>query len=128
MKKLRLWVLLLPFVLFYLGIGLNLLVITVNDGAMPVVMPFSSKCSDTVEFMGHELEAPRPCNSGETLDRVHRVAQNSDHLKFLEDWIQVPHVGVCSPGDCLLWLGDWMTYPFIAAWFALLLVGTKEAN
>ena len=132
MKKLRLWVLLLPFVLYYLGAGLNLLVITVNDGAMPVVMPFSSQCADAprdVDFLGMKIHVPvslRDCKPGETLDHVHRVAIESDHLKWLEDWIQVPGLGICSPGDCFLWLGDFLTYPLVAAWFALLLVGAKQ--
>jgi hypothetical protein len=102
----RLWLLLLPFILFFLGVGMNLLELSVNAGMMPVVMPLS-------------WLADHPSQPGDILDDVHMVIAKWNHLKFLCDWIQTGEM-VCSPGDCFLWLGDWLQIPCIAAWLALL--------
>jgi Family of unknown function (DUF5317) len=119
MKKLRLWLLILPFALFYLGAALNLLVIAANHGTMPCVIPYG--------WIPTHLPWIIP---GFQMDVVHRVINPHDiHLAFLCDWIFVPFMeSVVSPGDCLLWLGDWLTVPLVSAWFALLIFGSKEAK
>jgi hypothetical protein len=125
---LRLWILLLPFVLFYGGAGMNLAVISANKGAMPVVMPFDAQCVDAsgeTDLFSWAMgdSGMHPCQPGESLhDGVHRVAAPTDHLKILEDWIQIPGMGIASIGDCFLWLGDWLEMPMLGAWFALLLL------
>jgi hypothetical protein len=126
MKRLRLWILLLPFALYFFGVGLNILVITANHGTMPVVLPLADKQPQVNMKTGEVTPAPE---AGDLLDDVHRVYISEDiHLAALCDWIQVRGVGVVSPGDCLLWLGDWMTYPFVGAWFALLLFRQEDVT
>lgn len=108
MKKL--WLLLTPWLLYYFGIVLNVLVISANQGVMPVVMPRAS-----VAILGTQ--------PGDLLDRVHSVYQASDHLFLLCDWIQVPWIGTCSLGDMFLWLGDFLMWPCAIAFLVLMLCG-----
>lgn len=97
----HLWLLLTPWALFFLGIVLNILVISANGG-MPVVVP-------------------QTWNPNKVRDTVHMVAISTDHLWYLIDWIFIPGVGVASIGDLFLWLGDWLKIPGLAAYFALVL-------
>jgi Family of unknown function (DUF5317) len=107
-KKSWLWFLVLPYSMFYLGAGLNLLVIACNHGTMPVVVPWGF----------HAQGLP-----GAMMDGVHQVYNATDvHLAFLCDWIFVPFLdAVVSPGDCLLWLGDWLQVPGVVAFLTLAL-------
>ena len=54
MKKLRLWILLLPFALYYLGDGMNILAVTANNGGMPVYMPVTwpGACDESIDVFG----------------------------------------------------------------------------
>jgi hypothetical protein len=101
--------LLSPYILLGLGFFLNVLVITVNQGYMPVA---SSSIINNM-LMG-------PSSPGQVLDNIHRCMQSTDHLKFLADWIQVPRQSVASPGDLCLWLGDWLQTPSLVVWLAFL--------
>lgn len=98
-------VLVSPYILFGLGVFLNILAITVNQGYMPVAQS---------AILGGYVPV------GTVLDEVHRMMQHSDHLKFLCDWIQIPRESVCSPGDLCLWLGEWLMGPSFVAWLVLL--------
>lgn len=100
----RLAILISPFALYYLGWGLNVLVLSTNGGAFPVV-----PCVIT------QGVAP-----GVMIDDIHRVMQHSDHFKMFADWIQVK-TGVMSIGDVCLELGDWLQIPAIIAYFTLCL-------
>jgi|SRR5271167_1565474 len=103
------WVLLLPFILYGFGAFLNVLVVSANHGMMPVVVPSSFAA----------LNAP-----GMIMDDVHIVYDPANaRLTPLIDWIEVPHFGSYSPGDMFIYLGDWMTVPFIGGWFGLMVLG-----
>lgn len=101
----RLWLLWLPWALFFLGVAFNVLVITANHGSMPVVVPVTMGAVDP----------------GAIMDQVHVVWSSSVHLALLADWIQIPWLGVASPGDLLLWLGDWLRLPLASAYIALVI-------
>ena len=128
MKKLRLWILLLPFALYYLGAGMNILAVTANNGGMPVYMPVTwpGACDESIDVFGMKLQRHVICEEGHVLDHKHIVAGPSTHLVILTDWIQIAGDSVVSPGDCLLWLGDWLTIPMMGAWFGLLLLKEKQ--
>ena len=105
------WFLLSPFILYGIGAFLNVLAVTVNKGTMPVIMPLSF-WQDLAEL---EVKLP----AGAMIDEVHKIMIHSDRLKFLCDWIQLPHVGTASPGDMFIWLGEWSRDFVIGAWLAL---------
>lgn len=109
MKPLRipyLWLLLLPFALFHLGEWLNILVVSVNHGTMPVLIPQAVWMSD------HSLYA------GQMLDGVHKIMQPGDHLKWLADIFTQNHAtDITSVGDQCIWLGEWIKVPAVTAWF-----------
>lgn len=105
-------VLFTPYLIYGLGIALNVIAITANHGFMPVVYSAIFR-SDMIIFPGMRI------------DEIHRVMQSTDHLKILCDWIQLPRTAVCSPGDVCEWLGDWLMGPAFIAWLTLL---WKDAN
>lgn len=108
-KKSLWWIPLIPSLLIVLGAFLNILAVTVNKGYMPVVIP-----------AGWGSFAP-----GAIVDARH-VSWSSDvHLAFLCDWIQWFDSSVCSPGDMLLFLGDFLQIPVLCFWAAINLF--KEA-
>jgi hypothetical protein len=101
------WIILLPFALFYLGAALNVLALTANWGVMPVVIPASW---DQV-------------SPGTILDPRHISWHSAVHLAVLCDWIRW-YNGMVSPGDLLLWLGDWIQPYGIGAWVGVNLWGS----
>ena len=107
-----------PLFLWCLGAFLNLLVITANMGAMPVIHPH-------VYWMllgaNHVVLPP-----GALTDEVHKVMVHGDHFRFLADWIQIPDVGTASPGDVLIWLGESLKVPAIVAWLTTLTLRTEK--
>jgi hypothetical protein len=107
-------ILLSPYVLYGLGVFLNVLVITANQGYMPVA---ASAIIDNRFGLGS--------HPGEILDNIHRCMQASDHLKILADWIQIPRESVASPGDLCLWLGEWLQVPSFVVWLTML---WKDSN
>ena len=70
MKKLRLWILLLPFALYYLGAGMNILAVTANNGGMPVYMPVTwpGACDESIDVFGMKLQRHVICEEGHVLD------------------------------------------------------------
>lgn len=105
------WIVATPAVLFCIGAGLNFLVISANGGAMPVLMPHL--------FWQKLGEAHATMPTGFVFDSVHKAMVTSDHLRWLADWVSVPD-GTASPGDLLVWLGQWLSPYSIGAWLALL--------
>lgn len=89
-----------PWLIFYLGAGLNQLVMAVNGGAMPVLFPGVLDLSS---------------------DPIHIAMTHATHLKFLADWIDL-HTAILSPGDLLLLLAEAIQSPCFYAWLAIVLV------
>lgn len=103
MRKLYLWLPFLPFALFWFGALLNVLAVTVNHGAMPVLMPSV-----------WDVVAP-----GSILDHRHTAWGPGVHLAILCDWIAWWDGSMASLGDMCLWLGEWLQIPVIAFWLGL---------
>lgn len=102
--KIPYWYLLLgPQALYYLGGLFNMGVMALNHGAMPVQVP------------------PAIITAGVEFDARHQLMTMATHLKFFCDWINVDGLGVASPGDLLVWLGDYLTVPSLFAWGAFLI-------
>lgn len=105
--KIPYWYLLLgPTLAFWLGYGMNALVMAANNGQMPVLWP--GGC------------AP------ETADFLHSCMTAKTHLKFLADWI-VEHHAVASPGDYLERFYDKSFGPGPVAWVALMIRDKHKA-
>jgi hypothetical protein len=111
--KLRLWVLLVPVLLYALGAICNVSAITANHGAMPVVIPITWRDDDGI---------PGP---GDTIDERHVAWYPGARLKVLCDWIQLPGE-VASIGDLCLWTADDLARPAVIVWFTLLLSERKK--
>ena len=106
MRNYKLWFwLIAPYVLYYLGFAMNVLVISVNHGTMPVAIPAHMQGAIDVATASGII-------NGGLIDQVHKVMVNGDHLKWLADWIQLDQIGTASPGDCFLWVGDVLKIPF----------------
>ena len=121
LKQLRIGLLLLPFFLVSAGTIANIAVVTANHGAMPVVIPAP------IRFKFAQGDDPDLLTPGEVMDKVHTVYDPKDiHLKVLCDWIQVPRFGVVSPGDLVLWTGEWASTPVFCFWLALLYADRKR--
>lgn len=113
MRKLRIpyWYLLLgPSLLFWLGLGLNALVMALNKNQMPVLW-VSGVCTPQTRF---------------AQDLVHVCMTAGTRLKFLADWAfqwtDVPGVfSIYSVGDALIGLGDATRVPLWCAWVALVI-------
>ncbi len=98
-----------PLALFGIGAALNILAISVNHGVMPVVWPTSS--------IQHAVAAGWA--PGMLIDDSHKLMEHGDHLKFLCDWINLPHVGTASIGDGFIYLSDYVQNYVYGAWLAL---------
>lgn len=107
-----LWLPVLPYAIWGIGALLNVLVVSVNGGMMPVVVP-------NYQWI-EQATSGAPLLPGMIIDVKHVVMQHSDHLKFLADWIQIPGLGTASIGDGFLAVGDAIQSYCIGAWLALL--------
>lgn len=104
---------LLPWFLNCIGAALNVIVMTANSGMMPF-LPQPSQASFYLP--------PRS-----VVDPIHITWYAGVHLPLLADWIQIHwlHI-VASPGDLLVWLGEWGAPYCIGAWLALVWSGRKK--
>ncbi len=97
------WLLLLPYLLVYLGAALNLLAITANGGLMP--------------FLPHTDWSVLP---GDIPDPRHIVWNAHVHLGAICDWIQWFDGSVWSPGDIFREAGEWLRWPSFCTALAFL--------
>ena len=96
-KESYVWLVWIPLLLLGLGIGMNLLAVTVNHGIMPVVLPPSGIIADK--------------------DKMHVAATANSRFLFLCDWIQLHATKhVASPGDFLITAGDFLKWPLVWMW------------
>jgi len=96
-KETYVWVVWIPLLLLVLGIGMNLLAVTMNHGIMPVVLPSCGIIADK--------------------DKMHVAATATSRFLLLCDWIQL-HAPrkVASPGDYLITAGDSLKWPLVWIW------------
>ena len=91
------WLLWIPFLLLGLGIVMNFVAVTMNHGAMPVVLPPSGIIAEK--------------------DKMHVAATVNSRFLFLCDWIQLHGTKrVFSPGDFLITAGDSLKWPVVWVW------------
>ena len=95
-----------PAGMYALGFWLNQLVIAANGGTMPVLV---ANCT------ANDMDG----------DRIHACMTHASHLKFLADWINL-HVAIASPGDLLLWFGDYLMVPCLALFLYSILTRENE--
>lgn len=115
LKKVPYWYLLaVPSLTFYLGVGLNQLALVANHNQMPVDLPASlwDVCADPVHAFA------------QADDTVHSCMTPKTHLKFLCDWIVIGNPNpdyIMSPGDCFIFLYEAFV-PFVYyLWIALMI-------
>lgn len=105
--KVPYWPLLVgPFLSYGFGFALNALVMALNHSSMPVHMP-----------VGLEVDPE---------DWIHSAMTTATHLKFLADWIVIRGSGIASPGDFLIWAGDWAHIPAFFVWLTLMVKDHNE--
>lgn len=92
-----------PTALFALGFAINALVMAVNHGQMPVLVPGGCSPSDMAD------------------DLIHSCMVAGTHLKFMADWIVIRHLGVASPGDFFEWGGDAAFWPSLVLWIGFMI-------
>lgn len=99
-KETYVWLVWIPFLLIGLGIGMNLLAVTMNHGIMPVVLPgWGTIAGD---------------------DKMHVAATANSRALFLCDWIHVyAAADVASPGDYLIRAGEFLRWPLVWIWAGL---------
>ena len=99
------YLLVIPTALYYLGSFLNVGVMALNHGQMPVLIP--ADVAVQMEF-----------------DARHVIMTAQTHFKFFCDWINLGD-GIASPGDILIWLGQAVSNTSAAIWAVLML---KDRN
>lgn len=98
-KETHVWLVWIPLLVIGLGIGMNLLAVTMNHGTMPVVVPPSGTI---------------------TKDKMHVAATANSRVLLLCDWIQLYAIGaMASPGDFLIRAGDFLKWPLVWMWVGL---------
>jgi hypothetical protein len=96
-KETHVWLVWIPLLLLGLGIGMNLLAVTLNHGIMPVVLP--------------------PWGTIAGNDKLHVAAGANSRCLFLCDWIHVyAGADVASPGDWLIRVGNFLKWPVVWMW------------
>ena len=101
MRRIPHWpFLVVPALSFALGFLLNKITMAFNGGQMPVLMP--GGCANGLD------------------DMLHSCMTHASHLRWLADWAFVNGLGVASPGDLLIWIGQgtW-DYAFVV-WVAFI--------
>ena len=91
-----------PALLFGIGFALNAIVMGLNYGQMPVLLP-----GCTVANMNNDV--------------IHTCMKAASHLKILSDWIVVRDSGVYSPGDFFEMASDYTFKPGLLAWVILVI-------
>ena len=110
-KYLPYWYLLLgPWMFYWLGAVSNIVVVTANHQRMPVRY-LDDECPEGL------MKDP---------DMLHTCFTKDTHLKVLADWLRVPgrnpdSISFTSIGDLLLTVGEQSWLAGLAAWVALIL-------
>lgn len=101
--------LILPQLILLFGLLLNALVMNANKGMMPVTMSACLELDWNSEL--HTIN-----------DDFHLCEDAHTRLRKLDDWIRLGNIGVYSPGDAFIFLGDIAKWPLFYVWLTLLVV------
>jgi hypothetical protein len=115
------YLLVIPVLLFGLGIASNQAVLVANHGKFPVAMNaawMDKMCTLPEDVDPADVPASSCANGGEMIDMTHSVMGPNSHLKMLSDIFPLGHA-IYSVGDGLLSLGDWLLSFTPIMWLAL---------
>lgn len=107
--------LIVPAAAYGLGFLLNEIVISINNGQMPVLSP--GGCSSAIAGVLFTED-----------DYIHSCMTGASHLKFLSDWIIIKGMGIASPGDFLIWGGDRVMWPALIIWATLVIKSHMDST
>lgn len=117
LRKFPYWYLLvIPALLFGLGLASNQLVLLANHGKFPVMM--NELIYETFCKAASGIPQNACGNGGQFLDPVHSVMGPNSHLKFLADIFPIGDVSY-SIGDVFLFLSELLFKFTPAMWLAL---------
>jgi len=126
LQKLPYWYLLVvPILLFCLGVASNQAVLIANHGKFPVMLnaiQYERHCSlqglepDDIALMPADACA----KGGQMIDPAHSVMGPNSNLKLLSDIFPIGR-NIYSLGDGLLYLGDWLLSFTPYMWLALVI-------
>jgi hypothetical protein len=115
LKKTALWIVAVPLLTIYLGAASNQLVLAVNGDTFPVHVN-AVKINQFAQESGIVLLG----NGTIMLDDTHCVMTKHTHLNVLADWIDLKDA-IYSPGDGLIYLGEWASGFSLPVWMAVVL-------
>lgn len=104
-RRARLWIVALPYLILSVGILSNQVVLHVNGGKFPVQI--------------NPTAAAGKVDANGMIDPVHCVMTSHTRLNWLADWIDLVKE-VDSPGDLLIDLGLFLQYPAFLLWAFIL--------
>ncbi len=123
LRKFPYWYLILiPVLLFGLGVASNQAVLVANHGKFPVMLnaAWSERmCSVPADVDPSDIPASSCMKGGEMIDKTHSVMGPNSHLKFLADIF--PIGSIYSIGDGLIALGEWLLSFCPYMWLALVI-------
>lgn len=132
-----------PLAAFWLGLGLNQIVLVANGGKFPVMasprmqakLRADAENKETFDIRDSVVRPGSEDEQGQFYDNIHSQMGPNSRAKFLADWITLnggsyPPFdnlvgGIYSPGDFLI-LAAASCWPFVIPAWALLMV--KRAN
>ena len=117
MRTSFLYILLLPYGLYYTGATLNQVVIVANHGEFPVMIN-PVKLHD---FIGDDDDTLAQVQATGMIDDVHCIMTSKTHLNYLSDIFELRHDGIYSVGDFMLMAGESLEFPTFFAWLALII-------
>lgn len=129
-SRTALWIMLAPALVFVFGASLNQIVLYANHDRFPVMvngMKLAQR-QHRLEKAAAEPDAdPDYVNLLLTglqsgyLDNVHVIMSDSTHLNLLADWIDLQDA-TYSPGDLILYLGEWGLEYAPIAWIVVVIM------
>lgn len=141
LKKTALWIIAVPMLVYALGAGSNQLVLAVNKDRFPVMWNEYkvAEYAMVIARVAQDPEVPAEVSlqakfalealmEGGYIDERHVVMTSKTHLNFLADWIDM---GITySPGDMLLYLGEYGMEYSGAIWLVIVLgkLARKQEN
>lgn len=109
--KIPYWPLLVvPSLAFGIGFCLNAIVMSANNGQMPVLFPGGCPADGLGD------------------DFIHTCMTQATHIKFLADWVVIRHLGIASPGDFFEWFHEATFWPSLTAWVALVVSDASKSR
>lgn len=119
-RSTALWIILLPYLVYFFGAASNQLVLWANNDTFPVKVNLAKAqhmAPDAIKLPDGTI----------MLDEVHCLMTPKTHLNILADNWDLNREGIWSIGDFLLDLGDWLgTFaPFV--WGAIVVGKLRNA-